>query len=372
MTADASDRSFGAPRFDVVLRGYDRRQVDEHLSRLNRVLARMRGELEAARTQPPAPLMGPVTPTGGRPRPTPRPRPDGLPLTEGHDVVGNFTDRMQTILQSAEEEAAEIRAKARSAGRAEEERAAAARTAARSEEEAARAAVANLVRQRDAVLADLTRMRGQLEALLSGPTARIAVPAQDRPTPDGGPAAARRDPGAGQPLPGTASATGSAAPAGGTAIMRPATPATPPGDTTRTAPPAAARPKPDQQRPATRPGQAPDAGGARPPSGDGGADDGPDTVPAGADAPSAPRVEQTVATGRPATPEPPPSPAEQTAVMDPADAPDGAVGTSAPKPAEATVKVQSVGNRPAGGEPTAKPGARGNPDAEPASASRPG
>jgi len=34
MTADGSDRSFGAPRFDVVLRGYDRRQVDEHLSRL--------------------------------------------------------------------------------------------------------------------------------------------------------------------------------------------------------------------------------------------------------------------------------------------------------------------------------------------------
>src|SRR3954454_422570 len=80
MTADASDRSFGAPRFDVVLRGYDRRQVDEHLSRLNRVLARMRGELEAARTQPPpAPVMGPTPPAGARPpRPTPRPRPDGL------------------------------------------------------------------------------------------------------------------------------------------------------------------------------------------------------------------------------------------------------------------------------------------------------
>ena len=42
MTADGSDRSFGAPRFDVVLRGYDRRQVDEHLSRLQRLMGRMR------------------------------------------------------------------------------------------------------------------------------------------------------------------------------------------------------------------------------------------------------------------------------------------------------------------------------------------
>ena len=51
MTTDGADRSFGAPRFDVVLRGYDRRQVDEHLSRLQRVLSRMRGDLDAARAQ---------------------------------------------------------------------------------------------------------------------------------------------------------------------------------------------------------------------------------------------------------------------------------------------------------------------------------
>src|SRR5690349_6579422 len=156
--------------------------------------------------QPPAPATGVPTPAGGRPRPTPRPRPDGLPTppaTEGPDVVGNFTDRMQTILQSAEDEAAEIRAKARAAVRAEEERLATTRAATRAEEEAARAALSNLVRQRDEVLADLTRMRGQLEALLSGPTARINVPPQKRPTAESG-AAARRDPGAGQPLPGAA------------------------------------------------------------------------------------------------------------------------------------------------------------------------
>src|SRR6478752_6389571 len=186
MTADGSDRSFGAPRFDVVLRGYDRRQVDEHLSRLQRLMGRMRGDLDTARSQ-----LGPA-PAGGRQRPTPRPRPEGAP----NDVVGTFTDRMHAILQSAEEEAAEIRNRARAAARADEERAAGLRAAVRAEEDAARRTLADLVRQRDTVLAELTRVRGQLEGLLSGPTARITLPTQES-----GPE--RREVGAGQPLPGT-------------------------------------------------------------------------------------------------------------------------------------------------------------------------
>jgi hypothetical protein len=195
MTADGGDRSFGAPRFDVVLRGYDRRQVDEHLSRLQRLMGRMRSDLDAARVQQ-APPIGPPTPAGGRPRPTPRPRPDGSPPTGGNDVVGTFTDRMHAILQAAEEEAAEIRNKARTAARADEEWAAALRAATHAEEETARKTVADLVRQRDAVLAELTRVRGQLEGLLSGPTTRITLPTQES-RPD------RREVGAGQPLPGT-------------------------------------------------------------------------------------------------------------------------------------------------------------------------
>ena len=190
MTADGSDRPFGAPRFDVVLRGYDRRQVDEHLSRLQRLIGRMRSDLDIARGK-----LGPP-PAGGRARPTPRPRPDGPPPTGANDVVGTFTDRMTAILQSAEEEAAEIRNKARAAVRADEERAASLRAAVRAEEDAARRTLADLVRQRDAVLAELTRVRGQLEGLLSGPTARITVPTQES-----GPE--RREAGAGQPLPGT-------------------------------------------------------------------------------------------------------------------------------------------------------------------------
>src|SRR4051794_16753622 len=136
MTADGSDRSFGAPRFDVVLRGYDRRQVDEHLSRLQRLMGRMRTDLDTARSQ-----LAPPTPVGGRARPTPRPRPDGLPPTGANDVVGTFTDRMHAILQAAEEEAAEIRNKARAAARADEERAVALRSASRAEEETARKTV---------------------------------------------------------------------------------------------------------------------------------------------------------------------------------------------------------------------------------------
>ena len=181
MTADGGERSLGAPRFDVVLRGYDRRQVDEHVARLQRVLARMRADLDAARSQPfpavgPRPGMGPgplppqsgppVGPPGARPRPSPRPRPGGQP--DSPDMIGSFTDRMQSILQAAEEEAAEIRSAARRDAGAEKE-------SARRESESLRAELGELHRQRDAVVAELTRLRGQLEGMLAAPTARFAV-----------------------------------------------------------------------------------------------------------------------------------------------------------------------------------------------------
>jgi syndecan 1 len=190
----------GVPRFDVVLRGYDRQQVDEHLSRVQRAFDVMRAGLDSAHRQAvPAPPRVP----GARPRPTPRPRPGGLPSGgDRPDVVGAFTDRMQAILQVAEREAGEIRGKAQAAAGAEEERAAAARAAARAAEETARTSLAELVRQRDAVLADLTRVRGQLEALLSGPTTRITPPTQRT----GSAIEARREDSAGQPLPGTPAA----------------------------------------------------------------------------------------------------------------------------------------------------------------------
>lgn len=206
MTADGGDRPLGAPRFDVVLRGYDRRQVDEHVARLQRVLGRMRADLDAARSQPfpavrpqgmPPGGFPPPMPQNERPRPTPRPRPGGLPAPEGSpDMIGTFTDRMQSILQAAEEEAEEIRGAARVAAQREVE---AARAAARHDNETARAELADLVRQRDEVVAELTRMRGQLEGLLSAPTAQFVAqsPRGQRPAPP------PVEPGAaGQPLPG--------------------------------------------------------------------------------------------------------------------------------------------------------------------------
>jgi syndecan 1 len=221
MTADGGDRPLGAPRFDVVLRGYDRRQVDEHVARLQRVLGRMRADLDAARSQP-FPAVGPQgMPPGGfppgmpqneRPRPTPRPRPGGMPAPEGSpDMIGSFTDRMQSILQAAEEEAEEIRGAARVAAQREVE---AARAAARHDNDTARAELADLVRQRDEVVAEFTRMRGQLEGLLSAPTAQFAAqsPRGQRPSPHAAPPAA--EPGAaGQPLPGAHAGGGQPAPA---------------------------------------------------------------------------------------------------------------------------------------------------------------
>jgi syndecan 1 len=202
MTADGIDRSFGAPRFDVVLRGYDRRQVDEHIARLQRVLSRMRSDLESARGRHGAvpPLMGPPAPPGARPRPSPRPRFDGIPVGdgrggEGGDVVGTFTERMNAILQAAEEEAAEIRGKALSS-----------QAAARAEEETIRSTLTDLVRQRDAVLADLTRVRGQLEGLLSMPTTVITLPVAES-----GPDVPEPDADTAQPLPGTSEPSETAA-----------------------------------------------------------------------------------------------------------------------------------------------------------------
>lgn len=166
MTSDAGVP--GAPRFDVVLRGYDRRQVDDHVDRLQRVVSRLRADLDMARSQP-MPVVRPA-PQSARPRPTPRPRPGAaLPEGESPDTIGTFTDRMQSILQAAEEEAAEIRRSAQKA--------------ARSETDGVRAQLADLTRQRDAVLAELTRMRSQLEGLLGAPTAAMPAHEPARPAP---------------------------------------------------------------------------------------------------------------------------------------------------------------------------------------------
>src|SRR5918993_212732 len=79
---DGSGPSPGVPPFKVVFRGYDRRQVDEHLSRLQRRYHALRRGLDSAHRQ-----AGPALPgmSGARSRLRPdRPSPRG----DRPDVVG--------------------------------------------------------------------------------------------------------------------------------------------------------------------------------------------------------------------------------------------------------------------------------------------
>jgi hypothetical protein len=286
MTTDAG--APGAPRFDVVLRGYDRRQVDEHVARLQRVIARMRADLELARSQPlpvvaqqgghPAP--GQQVPPGARPRPTPRPRPGGpVPPGESPDMIGNFTDRMQSILQAAEDEAAEIRKKAHAAARAEQE--------------TVRAQLADMIRQRDAVLAELTRMRGQLEGLLAAPTARITLPPREgAPTPT-----ARQRDGSGAPKPGPAPASPPGGPASGT---RPAPPPSAPTGRSASASPAdGGSARPTQGGPSRPPAAPARSGSAAPGGGEPSAN-----RPSRPDAPANPNAEPAAAQSDSRSPSP--------------------------------------------------------------------
>src|SRR5882724_1605909 len=151
-----------APRFDVVVRGYDRRQVDEHIAGLERTLARQHTELEQAR--------GSANGTNGANGTaqarsgaaalfnagTGSSRPAGTDSSTGltPEMISAFTTRLQSILQAAEEEAEEVRTNARNY--------------ARKEEEAGRTRLAELERRREGMLADLNRVRGQLDTVLTG------------------------------------------------------------------------------------------------------------------------------------------------------------------------------------------------------------
>jgi DivIVA domain-containing protein len=84
---DTSGQSSGVPPFKVVFRGYDRRQVDEHLSRLQRRYNALRRGLDSAHSQ-----AGPAPP--GMSSARSRPRPDGAPPRgDSPDVVGTFIAR---------------------------------------------------------------------------------------------------------------------------------------------------------------------------------------------------------------------------------------------------------------------------------------
>ena len=176
------------PHFDVVLRGYDRRQVDEHVAGLRRMNAQLRAQLavrERRRSTAPeasgssgssgsSGLEGRVSDT----IPEARRAPGGDQHETGDaapgspDMVGAFNDRLRGILQAAEQEAQLVRSKAAESLLAEHAE--------------SRAALAELRAQRDAVVDELVRLRGRLDDIVSGPTRPSAAPpAPPRPGPAG-------------------------------------------------------------------------------------------------------------------------------------------------------------------------------------------
>lgn len=157
----ADGENAAAPRFDVVVRGYDRRQVDEHIAGLERTLARQRTDLEQARggangtngangTAQARTGAAALFNTG-----TGTARPAGADSASGltPEMISAFTTRLQSILQAAEEEAEEVRTNARNF--------------ARKEEDAGRARLAELEQRRETMLGDLGRVRSQLDTVLS-------------------------------------------------------------------------------------------------------------------------------------------------------------------------------------------------------------
>jgi hypothetical protein len=164
------------PHFDVVLRGYDRRQVDEHVAGLRRMNAQLRAQLAVrerrrAGASTGQALEGALSDTIPEARRTPTPDGRGGAeegATGGPDMVGAFNDRLRGILQAAEQEAQLVRSKAAESLLAEHAE--------------SRAALAELRAQRDAVVDELVRLRGRLDEIVSGP-ARPSSSPQPHPGP---------------------------------------------------------------------------------------------------------------------------------------------------------------------------------------------
>ncbi|GAA4843656.1 hypothetical protein GCM10023201_38220 [Actinomycetospora corticicola] len=150
---DAPEEADG-PHFDVVLRGYDRAQVDEHVAGLRRMVAQLRAQLavrERRRTPepPPAPRreLAATLQEGSPGAPAPAAAP------QDPDQVGAFNERLRGILQAAEQEAALVRSKAAESLLAEHAE--------------SRAALADLRSQRDAVFDELVKVKGHLDDLVA-------------------------------------------------------------------------------------------------------------------------------------------------------------------------------------------------------------
>jgi ribosomal protein L29 len=212
---DAPEEAAG-PHFDVVLRGYDRAQVDEHVAGLRRMVAQLRAQLavrerrrpgpeeapaprgelaatlqEGARTTPPpveasasAPTMPPTSSSSGEP-----------------GGVDAFNERLRGILQAAEQEAQMVRSKAAESLLAEHAE--------------SRAALADLRSQRDTVFDELVRVKNHLDDLVANSGRPSSPPRPWGPGPQRGPRAPYGGP------------TPYGPPPGGLVPLRPGTPPQP-------------------------------------------------------------------------------------------------------------------------------------------------
>lgn len=178
------------PHFDVVLRGYDRAQVDEHVAGLRRMVAQLRAQLavrerrrpepeeaaaprgelaatlqEGARTTPP-----PVEASASAPTLPPTSTSSGEP-----GGVDAFNERLRGILTAAEQEAQMVRSKAAESLLAEHAE--------------SRAALADLRSQRDTVFDELVRVKNHLDDLVANSGRPSSPPRPWGPGPQRGPRA---------------------------------------------------------------------------------------------------------------------------------------------------------------------------------------
>jgi DivIVA domain-containing protein len=161
------DRPAYAEGFDLVLRGYDRHQVDAHLARTAALVTDMQEALAAAGARETA-LAAELAAVRAE-------------LERGRPSFDALGERVSQLLGLAETEADQLRASARA--EADETRASAERDAAQVRSDARRDAdelaestrreLADLGRLREDLLGDLAEVRGSLEDVLARSTRRI-------------------------------------------------------------------------------------------------------------------------------------------------------------------------------------------------------
>ncbi len=150
-----------APSFDVVLRGYERHQVDGHLSGLTQRVEQLRADLELARSRELAALQE-----------VSRAKAE---LERGRPTFDSLGERVAQMLGLAEAEAAAMREAAGREAFLERENASKAAATMRSDAEhdaertlaSSRVELSDLQRRRGQLLADISAMRDAMDQLLA-------------------------------------------------------------------------------------------------------------------------------------------------------------------------------------------------------------